>query len=99
MKKIYPLFLECDSISTDTRNIALNSMFFVLKGDNFNGNKFAEIAIEKGAKYAIVDEIDRKSTRLNSSHVATSYAAFCSLNKDPTSHGRQRLERRSAAVQ
>lgn len=64
MKKIYPLFLECDSISTDTRNIALNSMFFALKGDNFNGNKFAEIAIEKGAKYAIVDEIEYENPKL-----------------------------------
>lgn len=72
MKKIYPLFLECDSISTDTRNIALNSMFFALKGDNFNGNKFAEIAIEKGAKYAIVDEIEYENPKLGIFYVNNS---------------------------
>jgi len=72
MKKIYPLFLECDSISTDTRNIALNSMFFALKGDNFNGNKFAEIAIEKGAKYAIVDEIEYENQELGIFYVNNS---------------------------
>lgn len=32
-------------------------MFFALKGDNFNGNEFAETAIQSGAKYAIVDEV------------------------------------------
>ncbi len=31
-------------------------MFFALKGDNFNGNLYAEIAIKEGAKYAVVDE-------------------------------------------
>src|SRR5690606_27388601 len=72
MKKIYPLFLECDSISTDTRNIASNSMFFALKGDNFNGNKFAEIAIEKGAKYAIVDEIKYENQELGIFYVNNS---------------------------
>jgi len=31
-------------------------MFFALKGDNFNGNEYAEQAIETGAAYAIIDE-------------------------------------------
>src|SRR5690625_7095866 len=29
----------------------------------------------------LLDEVDRKSTRLNSSHVATSYAVFCLKKK------------------
>ena len=33
-------------------------MFFALKGDNFNGNTYAEKAIESGAKYCIVDEAE-----------------------------------------
>src|SRR6056300_408515 len=33
-------------------------MFFALKGENFNGNTYAEKAIELGAKYAIVDEVE-----------------------------------------
>lgn len=56
IEQLYSLFKACESISTDTRNIPQDSMFFALKGGNFNGNKFAEQAIEKGAKYAIVDE-------------------------------------------
>ena len=58
MKKeeIYPLFLECSGISTDTRKISENSMFFALKGENFNANTFAVEALKKGAKYAVIDE-------------------------------------------
>ncbi len=53
---LFQKFLECNGVATDTRNITLNSMFFALKGPNFNANTFANKAIELGAKYAIVDE-------------------------------------------
>ena len=53
---LYDLFLQCSGISTDTRNIGKDSLFFALKGANFNGNTFALQAIENGAKYAVVDE-------------------------------------------
>jgi len=53
---IYSLFEKYPVIVTDTRKIVPNSIFFALKGANFNGNKFAEAAIQKGCKYAIVDE-------------------------------------------
>lgn len=53
---IYSLFEKYSVIVTDTRKIVPNSIFFALKGANFNGNKFAEAAIQKGCKYAIVDE-------------------------------------------
>ncbi len=43
-------------MGTDTRNIKKNSIFFALKGANFNANTFAKEAISKGAKYAIIDE-------------------------------------------
>lgn len=56
IEQLHNLFLKCKSISTDTRKISKNDMFFALKGDNFNGNKFAIQAIEKGAKYIIIDE-------------------------------------------
>mgnify|MGYP003634928424 CR=1 FL=1 len=54
---IYKLFLQCPIISKDTRNIPKNCIYFALKGDNFNGNDFATEAIEKGARYSIVDEM------------------------------------------
>ena len=53
---IHSQFLETTGPCTDTRNILPNSMFFALKGGNFNGNEFALKAIEDGCKYAIVDE-------------------------------------------
>ncbi len=37
-------------------------MFFALKGDNFNGNDYAEKAIKSGAKYAIIDEESAQTT-------------------------------------
>lgn len=54
--KLYQLFTSCNSFTTDTRKIKKGSVFFALKGENFNGNSFAEEAIQKGAKYAIIDE-------------------------------------------
>lgn len=56
MEKLFNLFYQCNGVSTDTRTITENVLYIALKGANFNGNKFAEEAILKGAKYAIVDE-------------------------------------------
>ncbi len=49
-------FLVSSGISTDTRNILPNSIFFALKGANFNGNQFAAEALSQGANYVVVDE-------------------------------------------
>jgi UDP-N-acetylmuramoyl-tripeptide--D-alanyl-D-alanine ligase len=62
IKEIYNLYSEYYLVNTDTRNIRKNSIFFALKGENFNGNKYAEEAIKKGASYAIVDEEEYKTT-------------------------------------
>lgn len=63
--KIYECFLKSEGISTDSRSIRSGQMFFALSGDNFNGNKFALSAHEKGAKYVVVDEdIDIEGTVL-----------------------------------
>ena len=56
LNQIHHLFLESSGTSTDTRNIKQNSLFFALKGDNFNGNTFAHQALKRGARYAIIDE-------------------------------------------
>ena len=53
---LYELFSRFPDISTDSRKIKKNSLFFALKGDNFNGNLFAADALLKGAAYAIIDE-------------------------------------------
>lgn len=53
---IYKKFEACASVSTDTRKINKNDMYFALKGDNFDGNKFVKQAFESGAKYCVVDD-------------------------------------------
>lgn len=55
IEELYQCFLQCDGVSTDTRNITPNSLFIALKGDNFDANQFAEEALKKGALFAIVD--------------------------------------------
>ena len=54
--EIYEKFKTCTGVSTDTRKIDEGVMFFALKGDKFNANEFAKEALEKGAKYVIIDE-------------------------------------------
>ncbi len=55
IEDIYKLFLQSPLISTDSREIKEGSIFFALKGQNFDGNKYAADALAKGATYAIVD--------------------------------------------
>lgn len=54
--QLYLHFLENPIISTDTRNITPDCIFFALKGDHFNANEFAVQALEKGASFVVVDE-------------------------------------------
>jgi UDP-N-acetylmuramoyl-tripeptide--D-alanyl-D-alanine ligase len=57
IEEIYGLLKQADfAVSTDTRSVAKGSVFFALKGSNFNGNAFAKKAIEGGAMAAIIDE-------------------------------------------
>jgi UDP-N-acetylmuramoyl-tripeptide--D-alanyl-D-alanine ligase len=55
-EEIHQLFLKSSGVSTDTRKIKSNSIFFALKGEKFNANEFAAEALEKGASFAIIDE-------------------------------------------
>ncbi len=54
--ELYKLYQETRQVSTDSRKIIPGSIFFALKGENFNGNQFALQAIEEGALAALVDE-------------------------------------------
>lgn len=56
ISEIYTLFQEFPIVVTDSRKVVENSIFFALKGENFNGNKFAKSTLEKGCRYAVVDE-------------------------------------------
>ena len=58
IKALYQIYSSNYLVTTDTRAIKKGAIFFSLKGDQFNGNAFAKTAIEKGAKYAVIDDID-----------------------------------------
>jgi UDP-N-acetylmuramoyl-tripeptide--D-alanyl-D-alanine ligase len=57
IKDLHQLFLKSSGICTDTRKISKGCLFFALKGDNFNGNKFAQEALDKGALKVVIDQI------------------------------------------
>jgi len=56
IEELHSHYLKTTGASTDTRTISKGCMFFALKGENFNGNDYAKHALEKGAKYAVVDD-------------------------------------------
>ena len=55
IQDIHNLFLQCKSVSIDTRKIEKDSMFFAIKGENFDANTFAVKALELGALFVVVD--------------------------------------------
>jgi len=76
LSELYDLFVRIDKdfrmqnpnhscICTDTRACKAGAMFFALKGENFNGNTFAEKALQLGAAAVIIDqpEYDLKNER------------------------------------
>ncbi len=60
IQEIYNYFLQTTGIATDNRKIQKDNLFVALKGDNFNGNKFALSALDSGAKFALIDDITFK---------------------------------------
>ena len=56
IEDIYRIFQNLNGLNTDSRTISINSLFIALKGEKFNGNKFAKSAIKNGARYAIIDD-------------------------------------------
>lgn len=56
MSDLYDLFAEHPRISTDSRRIVPDSIFFALRGTSFDGNRFAAEALAQGAVYAVVDD-------------------------------------------
>jgi UDP-N-acetylmuramoyl-tripeptide--D-alanyl-D-alanine ligase len=53
--QLYDCFKNSSGVITDSRNLTKDCLFIGLMGENFDGNDFAEDALEKGAKYALVD--------------------------------------------
>lgn len=64
IEQLYAIFLQHPAICTDTRKLSPGCLFFALKGETFNGNKFAMQALESEAAYAVVDEDAGNDPRL-----------------------------------
>lgn len=56
LSALYQIFLDCQLVTTDSRNCPEGSLFIALKGESFNGNAFAGKALETGCAYAVIDE-------------------------------------------
>ena len=56
MDRLYALYKQYPKVQTDTRALGPNELFFALKGPSFNGNLFAQQALEMGAAGVVIDE-------------------------------------------
>ena len=55
ISELYELYLHNPKVTTDSRNCPLGSIFFALKGENFDGNQYASKALQSGCSYAVID--------------------------------------------
>ena len=58
IEELYSIYLNCTHICTDSRKVENKSIFFSLQGDNFNGNTYAEIALNNGCSFAVIDDVN-----------------------------------------
>ena len=58
MKELYQKYLDHPVICTDSRNITSGCLFFCLKGERFDGNQFAEQALQAGARYVVTERTE-----------------------------------------
>lgn len=56
IQEIYRIYRSHPVVTTDSRDCPQGSIFIALKGASFDGNRFAEAALQKGCSYAVVDE-------------------------------------------
>ena len=56
ISELYRIFEQHPVVTTDSRDCPKDSIFFALKGASFNGNAFAQKAIDEGCAFAVVDE-------------------------------------------
>ena len=56
MDKLYRHYLQSSGICTDSRRVERDCLFFALRGERFDGNRYALQALEAGASFAVVDD-------------------------------------------
>ena len=60
IKELYNLYTKSYKVVKDTRDDVTNAIYFSLKGESFDGNKYALDALKNGASYAVIDDEDFK---------------------------------------
>ena len=85
VQELYKIFLNSSGVCTDSRKIENDNIFFALRGANFNGNLFADQAIQEGCSYAIIDE---KEFQKNKQYILVDDVLEC-LQKLSTFHRKQ----------
>ena len=60
IEQLHQVFLSSSGICTDTRKVEDKNIFFAIKGANFDGNSFAEEALQRGCSYAVIDNFEQK---------------------------------------
>ncbi|MDR2027813.1 MAG: UDP-N-acetylmuramoyl-tripeptide--D-alanyl-D-alanine ligase [Prevotellaceae bacterium] len=60
IKELHAIFRDCSAVCTDSRNIIPDSIFFALKGENFDGNRFVKQSLDAGCAFAVSDSIDNE---------------------------------------
>ena len=64
IEQLYKLYNQTYLVDTDSRKIRKGSIYFALKGENFNGNEFAIAALKEGSDFAVIDE-EKYNTHAN----------------------------------
>ena len=77
--KLYDYFYNSKSVSIDSRTVQKGDIYFALKGERFDGNKFAKDAIKNGASFAVID--DHSLNHPNFLKVESSLKALQELSK------------------
>ena len=79
-ESLYTYYKNCDyTVNTDSRKQIQNSLFFALKGESFDGNLYAQQALENGAAYAVIDNPKLKDKNKRFIYVENSLVALQKL--------------------
>jgi len=54
--QLYQIYLACRGVTTDSRHVTPQSLFFALKGPHFDGHAFAQQALDQGASHVVIDD-------------------------------------------
>jgi UDP-N-acetylmuramoyl-tripeptide--D-alanyl-D-alanine ligase len=57
IKELYTIFKDCSAVCTDSRNLIPDSIFFALRGENFDGNRFVKQSLDSGCAFAVSDDV------------------------------------------